>query len=186
LQPIVLFVIQSYSIKMIYLRIQGQICMEYWKPSTTVAAVIERDGKFLMVEENTREGLKLNQPAGHLDPGESLLDAVARESLEETAHLVQPVAVVGVYMSRYQHESSGTDVTYIRYAFACRAVAFDKSRPLDTGIVRAVWMSAVEIENKTDMHRSPLVMQTLRDYLKGKRFPLDLIYTHDSCIATLV
>jgi phosphatase NudJ len=160
--------------------------MEYWKPSTTVAAVIDRDGKFLMIEEQTREGLKLNQPAGHLDPGESLLDAVCRETLEESAYIVQPVACVGIYMSRYQHESSGTDVTYIRYAFACRAITQDTSRPLDKGIERAVWMTADEIENKRDMHRSPLVLQTLRDYIKGRRYPLDLIYTHDSCIATMV
>jgi 8-oxo-dGTP pyrophosphatase MutT (NUDIX family) len=160
--------------------------MQYWKPSTTVAAVVERDGKFLMIEEETREGLKLNQPAGHLDPGETLMDAVARETLEESAHIVEAVACVGIYMSRYQHEETSTDVTYLRYAFVCRPIAFDSSRPLDKGIVRALWMTASDIEAKTDMHRSPLVMQTVRDYIKGKRFPLDIIYTHDSCLSSLV
>lgn len=160
--------------------------MEYWKPSTTVAAVIERDGKFLMIEEQTREGLRLNQPAGHLDIGETLLDAVARETIEETAHIVEAVACVGVYMSRYTHEESNTDVTYIRYAFACRPIAFDAKRPLDKGIVRAIWMTYAEIEAKSDLHRSPLVMKTLKDYVAGKRFPLDLIYTHESCLSVLV
>ncbi len=160
--------------------------MQYWKPSTTVAAVIERDGKFLMIEEKTREGIKLNQPAGHLDPGESLIDAVARETLEETAYIVHPVSCVGVYMSRYLHEETGTDVTYIRYAFACRAVTNDTSRPLDHGIIRAMWMTPDEIRAKQDMHRSPLVQQTINDYLKGKRFPLEMIYTHNSCINSFV
>lgn len=160
--------------------------MHYWKPSTTAAAIIERDGKFLMIEEDTREGVKLNQPSGHLDPGETLAMAAAREALEETGHIVEPLACVGIYMSRYVHEETGTDVTYIRYAFACRMIAFDSSRPLDHGIVRAMWMTAKEIEDKTDMHRSPLVMKTLRDYLNGRRYPLDLVYTHDTCLTTLV
>jgi len=156
----------------------------YWKPSATVAAVIERDGRFLMVEEETRAGLRLNQPAGHLDPGESLLQAVVREALEETAHHVEPLACVGVYMSRYQDEA--TDVTYLRFAFACRPVAQDPQRGLDTGIVRAVWLDADEIRARRDMHRSPVVMKTVDDYLAGRRYPLDLIYTHSSCLYTYV
>lgn len=160
--------------------------MQYWKPSTTAAAIIERERKFLMIEETTREGIRLNQPAGHLDPGETLAMAAVRETLEETGHIVEPLACVGIYMSRYQHEDTGTDVTYIRYAFACRMIAFDSSRPLDKGIIRALWMTANEIEDKTDMHRSPLVMKSLRDYLNGKRYPLDMVYTHDACLTTLV
>ncbi len=119
--------------------------MRYWKPSVTVAAVVERDGRFLLVEEETREGLRLNQPAGHLDPGESLLQAVVREALEETAHHVEPIACVGVYMGRSPGEASATDVTYMRFAFACRAIAADRERVLDAGIVRALWLSADEI-----------------------------------------
>jgi phosphatase NudJ len=80
-----------------------------WKPSVTVAAIVERNGKFLLVEEHTPEGLKLNNPAGHLDPGESLVDACARETLEETAHLFQPTALVGVYMSRFQRPARDTE-----------------------------------------------------------------------------
>ncbi|MBX3591321.1 MAG: NUDIX hydrolase [Burkholderiaceae bacterium] len=157
--------------------------MSYWKPNTTVAAVIERDGRFLMVEETTREGARINQPAGHLDPGESLLQAVAREALEETAWRVEPVAGVGIYMARYRHEASGTDVTYLRFAFACRALAEQPGRALDDGILRALWLDADEIRACRDVHRSPLVMQTVDDYLAGKRFALDLIHTNPNCLS---
>lgn len=160
--------------------------MDYWKPNATVAAVIERDGRFLMIEEKTREGLRLNQPAGHLDPGETLVQAVEREALEETGHLVRAMSGVGIYMSRYTHEDSGADVTYLRFSFACRVQAVDRDRPLDVGIVRTVWLTADDIRARSDMHRSPVVMKTIDDYLRGKRFALDLIYTHDSCIYSLV
>jgi 8-oxo-dGTP pyrophosphatase MutT (NUDIX family) len=156
--------------------------MDPWKPNTTVAAIIERDGRFLMVEEHTPEGLRLNQPAGHLDPGESLVQAVEREALEETAHQVQAQALVGVYMSRYQNARDGVDVTYLRFAFACQSLAEVSGRALDTGIVRAVWMSPQEIRLAKPMHRSPLVGQSLEDHLAGRRYPLDLIFTHDSCL----
>lgn len=160
--------------------------MRYWKPSVTVAAVVERDGRFLLVEEETSEGRRLNQPAGHLDPGESLAQAVIREALEETAHHVEPLACVGLYMSRFHNEASGTDVTYLRIAFACRIVAADPQRGLDKGIVRAMWLSPEEIRACRDAHRSPLVMRAVDDYLAGKRYPLELIFTHPSCIYTYV
>ena len=160
--------------------------MNYWKPSVTVAAVVERDGRFLMVEEQTSEGLRLNQPAGHLDPGETLTNAVVREALEETAHHVEPAACVGIYMSRYRSEKTGNDVTYMRFAFACRLVAADTQRELDVGIVRALWLSADEIRSRCDMHRSPLVMRTVEDYLAGRRYPLEMIFTHPSCVYTYV
>jgi len=160
--------------------------MRYWKPSVTVAAVVEHDGRFLLVEEQTREGLRLNQPAGHLDPGESLLQAVSRETLEEAAHHVEPVACVGVYMNRYVSESVGHDVTYVRFAFACRVVARDPGRALDAGIERVLWLTADEIRSRRDMHRSPFVMRTVDDYLAGKRYPLELIRTDPSCIYTYV
>ena len=160
--------------------------MDYWKPNATVAAVVERDGRFLMIEEKTREGLKLNQPAGHLDPGETLAQAVERETLEETAYIVTAMAGTGIYMSRYTHQESGADVTYLRFAFACRPVMQDKERPLDRGIVRVLWLSPEEIRARTDMHRSPVVMRTIDDYVRGKRFPLDLIYTHASCVYSFV
>jgi 8-oxo-dGTP pyrophosphatase MutT (NUDIX family) len=156
--------------------------MDYWRPTTTVAAIVERDGRFLLVEERTREGVRINQPAGHLDPGESLLQAVAREALEETAWEVEPVAGVGIYMARYEHAASGTDVTYLRFAFACRTIAHQPQRRLDHGILQAIWLDADEVRARRDAHRSPLVMQTIDDYLAGKRFDLDLIHTHPNCL----
>ena len=150
-----------------------------WKPSVTVAAIIEKDGKFLLVEEETSDGIRFNQPAGHLDPHESLVDAVSREALEETAHEFQPEALVGIYMSRYQSSRTGEDVTYLRFAFA-GTVGAVHDRPLDTGILRAVWMSYEEIVAVQDKHRSPLVLQCIDDYLRGRRLPLTAIYTHPS------
>ena len=160
--------------------------MDYWKPNTTVAAVVEHDGRFLVVEEQTREGLRLNQPAGHLDPGESLQQAVVRETLEETAHHVQAVAGVGVYMSRYRYEPTDTDVTYLRFAFVCRLVAHEPHLELDKGILQTLWLTPDELRARRDLHRSPLVMQTVDDYLAGKRFPLDMIFTHPSCVYSFV
>ncbi len=150
-----------------------------WKPSVTVAAIIEKDGKFLLVEEETSDGIRFNQPAGHLDPHESLVDAVSREALEETAHEFHPEALVGVYMSRYQSSRTGEDVTYLRFAFAGTAGAVH-DRALDTGILRAVWLSYEEIFALRDTHRSPLVLQCIDDYLRGRRLPLAAIYTHPS------
>lgn len=160
--------------------------MSYWKPSVTAAAVVEQDGRFLFVEEHTPEGLRLNQPAGHLDPGESLAQAVVREALEETAAQVEPVACVGVYMSRTLDKAAGTDATYLRFAFACRLVSIDAARALDRGIVRALWLTPDEARARRESHRSPLVMRSLDDYLAGKRFPLEMIYTHPSCLYTYV
>lgn len=156
--------------------------MSNWKPSTTVAAVVERDGRFLIVEEETPDGLRLNQPAGHLDPGESLPQAVAREALEETACRVEPEALVGVYMTRFQRPALGLDVSYLRFAFACRFLAEEPGRVLDIGIVRALWLSADELRAASGRHRSPLVMRTVDDWLAGRRFPLELIHTDPSCL----
>ena len=161
--------------------------MEYWRPSITVAAVVERDGRYLVVREETREGLRINQPAGHLDPGESLLQAVAREALEETAHHVEPVSFIGVYMSRYRAEATGFDVTYVRLAFACRVVVHEpECRPLDRGIVAALWLTPDEIRACSAEHRSPLVLQTFEDAWSGRSYPLETIYTHPSCLYTHV
>jgi 8-oxo-dGTP pyrophosphatase MutT (NUDIX family) len=150
-----------------------------WKPSVTVAAIIERDQRFLLVEEQTAEGIKLNQPAGHLDPGESLMVAAAREALEETAHEFIPDSLVGVYLSRYQSSRMNEDVTYVRFAFT-GALGNAHQRPLDEGILRIVWMSHQEIRATQDRHRSPLVLQCVEDYLAGQRFPLSILYTHPS------
>jgi len=150
-----------------------------WKPSVTVAAIIEHEGRFLLVEEETSDGIRFNQPAGHLDPGESLIDAVAREALEETAFEFTPESLVGIYMSRYLSNRTGEEVTYLRFAFA-GTLGAQHNRPLDEGILRAVWMTREELLACQEKHRSPLVLQCVDDYLKGKRSPLSLLYTHPS------
>ncbi len=150
-----------------------------WKPSVTVAAIIERDGKFLLVEEETSDGIRFNQPAGHLDPCESLVDAAAREALEETAFEFTPETLIGVYLSRYLSSRTGEEVTYLRFAFAGK-LGSQHDRPLDEGILRTVWMSRDELIACQDKHRSPLVLQCVDDYLQGKRAPLSLLYTHPS------
>lgn len=148
-----------------------------WKPSVTVAAIVEREGRFLLVEEHTPEGLRLNNPAGHLDPGESPCAGCAREALEETAHPFTPTALVGVYLSRFQREASGEDITYLRFAFCGTLGELQLGRSLDTGIVRTLWMTPDEIRASCARHRSPLVLRCMEDYLAGQRFPMELIYT---------
>jgi phosphatase NudJ len=154
-----------------------------WKPNVTVAGVIERDGRFLLVEEATADGLKLNNPAGHLDPGESPADACAREVLEETAYQFCPTALLGVYLSRVRHRPTGKDTTYLRLAFCGELGEHDPMRPLDQGIVRTLWLTADEIRASADRHRSPLLMRCVEDYLAGVRHPLSAIYTHPSVTA---
>ena len=118
-----------------------------WKPNATVAAIIERDGRYLLIEEHTPEGLRLNNPAGHLDPGESPEQGVAREALEETAHPFNPTALVGIYLSRFQRESTGEDVTYLRFAYCGDVGEPETGRALDTGIVRTLWMTPDEVRD---------------------------------------
>jgi 8-oxo-dGTP pyrophosphatase MutT (NUDIX family) len=151
---------------------------ERWKPSVTVAAVIERDGRYLLVEEETSDGLRLNNPAGHLEPGESLVDAVAREALEETAHAFTPQALVGVYLARVARP--GDDFTYLRFAFAGALGAFDPGRRLDHGIVGTVWLTPEEVRASAARHRSPLVVQCIDDHRAGTRHPLELLHAHPS------
>lgn len=154
-----------------------------WKPSVTVAAIIEREGRFLMVEEHTPEGLRLNNPAGHLEPGESPAQACVRETLEETTHLFRPTALLGLYLSRFQRPAAdGTvvDITYLRFAFCGELGECQPGRTLDTGIVRTLWMSPHELRDSQARHRSPLLLQCLEDYLLGQRYPLELVYTHGS------
>lgn len=157
---------------------------ERWKPNVTVAAVIEQDGRFLLVEEHTSDGLMLNSPAGHLDPGETPAEGCARETLEETAHHFTPTALIGIYLARSPRKTHGENVTYLRFAFAGTLGAFEPDRPLDEGIVRTVWMTADEVRGSVARHRSPLLLECIEDYLAGQRYPLDLIHT-DSSVATL-
>ena len=147
-----------------------------WKPSVTVAAVVERDGRFLLVEEETDRGRLFNQPAGHLDPGESLTEAVVRETMEETAHAFKPTALLGVY----QYHHPGDDVTYIRFAFTGEITAHEAGRALDHGIIRAVWLTPQEIRREAARHRSPLVLRCMDDYLAGLRYPLAALHYQES------
>ncbi|MGE8319327.1 MAG: NUDIX hydrolase [Comamonas sp.] len=151
-----------------------------WKPNVTVAAVIERDGRFLLVEEDTSDGLRLNMPAGHLDPGESLVQACTREVLEETAYDFQPTELLGIYMNRFVRTRSGADTTYMRFSFVGTLGGLHEGQALDDGVVRTVWLTADEIRAESGRMRSPLVLQSLGDYLAGQRFPLGLVYTHPS------
>jgi 8-oxo-dGTP pyrophosphatase MutT (NUDIX family) len=154
-----------------------------WTPSTTVAAIIERDGRYLMIEEHTPEGLRLNSPAGHLDPGESPLQGVVREALEETTCDFTPSALLGVYLSRFQRASTGEDITYLRFAFCGTVGEPNPELTLDTGIVRTLWMTPDELRACPERHRSPLVMRCVDDHVAGRRFPLETIITDDSVFA---
>ena len=144
--------------------------MTAWKPSATVAAVIEREGRFLLVEEISDGRRVLNQPAGHLDPGESLIEACVRETLEETAYAFEPTSLVGIYRWHY----APADNTFLRFAFAGGVGSVDASRKLDTEIVATHWLSREDLAARAGMHRSPLVMRCVDDYLAGRRFPLDV------------
>ena len=175
---------------------------ERWKPSVTVAAniaqTIDGEPRYLLVEEHTPEGLKLNNPAGHLDPGESPQEGVVREALEETARVFTPDCLVGVYLSRFQRpavvrppgfatpeggaadleaarRSAGEDVTYLRLAFGGSVGEADPTRALDDGIVRTLWMTLAELRASRARHRSPLVLQCIEDHAAGKRLPLSAI-----------
>ena len=146
-----------------------------WKPNVTVAAVVQRDGKFLLVEEETESGLAFNQPAGHLEAGEALVDAVVREALEETAYHFKPTHLVGIY--NWQHPTK--DVTYLRFAFAGELRGWEAERKLDEGIVAARWLTLDEVKATQDRHRSPLILRCIEDLIAGKRYPLDLLVHYD-------
>ncbi|MDR3086538.1 MAG: NUDIX hydrolase [Azoarcus sp.] len=145
--------------------------MTRWKPNVTVAAVIEREGRFLLVEEETAGGLRFNQPAGHLEAGESLIEAVARETLEETAYPFTPEYLTGIY----QWPRPQGDLTYLRFTFGGRVGEAQAGRALDDGIVRAVWMTLEELRATRARHRSPLILQCVEDWLAGRRYGLELL-----------
>lgn len=139
----------------------------------TVAAIVERDGAFLLVEETTDRGLRLNQPAGHLEEHETIIQAVVRETLEETAYDFTPEALVGIY--HWQHPVNG--ITYLRFAFCGKVSTHYPERALDDGIVRALWLTPAQLEAQQANTRSPQVLLCVQDYLAGKRYPLELL-TH--------
>jgi 8-oxo-dGTP pyrophosphatase MutT (NUDIX family) len=141
------------------------------RPAVTVAAIVERDGEFLLVRERTKAGLRLNQPAGHLEPGETLAHGAARETLEEAAWHVEPFALVGVY----RWEAPDTGATFVRFAYAARVLGRVRGQALDHGIVDALWLSYDDIVARRGEHRSPLVLRCIDDYRAGRRFPLDFV-----------
>ncbi len=162
---------------------QGRSPQVRWKPNVTVAALVERDGRFLLVEEQTSDGLLLNNPAGHLDPGETPEQGCIRETLEETACQLTPEGFLGMFMSRFRRTRTGEDITYLRLAFYGSVSEPDLSLELDEGIVRTVWMTADEIRACPERHRSPLVLECLERYLAGHRYPLDIVTVHNSVLS---
>lgn len=146
-----------------------------WKPNVTVAAVMHRDGQYLLVEEETDDGVRFNQPAGHLECKENLLDAVVREALEETAYHFKPTALLGVY--NWRHEKK--EITYLRFAFIGEIMGWEAERKLDNGIIAARWMTVEEARACADQHRSPLILRCIEDHAAGKRYPLDLLTHYD-------
>lgn len=144
-----------------------------WMPHATVAAIVEQDGKFLLVEESTDRGNRFNQPAGHLEDNESLLQAVVRETLEETAYQFEPQALLGIYHWKHEHN----DTTYLRFAYIGSVSNHQPLLALDEGIIRAVWMTIDEIRSKHLLLRSPQVLSCIEDYLRGQQFPLSVV-TH--------
>ncbi len=143
-----------------------------WKPNVTVAAIIERDRRFLLVEETADDGrVVFNQPAGHLEPGETLFDAVKREVLEETGWHFEPEALVGVYLCSNAEE----DVTYLRMCFCGRCQKHEPERPLDEGIIRVRWLSRDELISMREKLRSPMVLRCIDDHMKRRHYPLDIL-----------
>jgi len=142
-----------------------------WKPHVTVAAVIHNDGRYLLVEEEIRGKRVYNQPAGHLEPAESLADAARREAFEETGHTLDLEALLGIYQWRNGHN----DKEFVRVTFIARSSGFDAEAKLDDGIIRAVWLTRAEIEASSDRLRSPMVLRNIDDFERGQSYPLDLL-----------
>ena len=158
--------------------------MPRWGPSVTVAAVIEDQGRYLLVEEHTPEGLRLNNPAGHLEPGESPAQGVVREALEETARPFTPEALVGVYLARFERPAragrAAEDITYLRFAFCGSVGEAVPGQALDEGIVRTLWLSLDDVRATVMRHRSPLVLRCIEDHAAGIRHALDVVVTDAS------
>lgn len=158
---------------------------ERWKPSVTVAAIAARrraggETEYLLVEEETADGLRLNNPAGHLDPGESPEEGVVRETLEETARVFAPERLVGVYLARTRPAGGGADTTWMRFSFIGTVGDADPARRLDTGIVRTLWMTLAELRASRERHRSPLLLRSVEDAAAGRAYPLEVVVTDDS------
>ena len=145
-----------------------------WKPHATVAAIIERDKQFLMVEEIVNNKRVFNQPAGHLEPDESLIDAVIRETREETAWRFEPQSLVGVYLWKNEASEQPSEDSFLRFAYCGTCSDFEQAQQLDEGIIATHWFSKEDLLQRCDQLRSPLVMQCIDDYLDGRRFPLEI------------
>jgi 8-oxo-dGTP pyrophosphatase MutT (NUDIX family) len=142
-----------------------------WTPHVTVATVVEHDGRFLLVYENADGKNVYNQPAGHLDEDETLIDAAVRETLEETGWTVKPTAVLNVRL----YESPHNGITYLRTTFIAETVSYNPEARLDDGIIEAVWLTREELEACRDELRSPMTLQVIDDYLAGCRYPLEVV-----------
>ncbi len=142
-----------------------------WAPHVTVATTVERENRFLMVYEEADGKKVFNQPAGHLDPDETLAQAAVRETLEETGWTVQLTGVVGIDL--YVAPSNG--ITYLRTTFIAQAMSHDKARALDTGIIEAVWLTYEELLLRRSQLRSPMTLKVIEDYRAGKKFPLSVL-----------
>ena len=150
----------------------------FWQPDVTVAAVVVDGGRLLCIEEHAGGRLVLNQPAGHLEPDETLVEAAVREALEESGWTIEPTAFIGAYQWTSPAAADGTPGRhYLRFAFAARPLSHDPSRTLDEGVVRAVWLTPAELQAQAERHRSPLVWQVVADHLGGARHPLSLLHS---------
>ena len=143
-----------------------------WLPHVTVATVVEKNGKYLMVEEHSSSGLVFNQPAGHLEENETLQQAAVRETYEESGWTVELTGLLGLSI----YHSTHNNTTYHRTTFFAKAISHNKSQKLDRGIERAVWMSYEEILAVSKRMRSPLVIRSIEQYLDGQRYPLEFIF----------
>jgi 8-oxo-dGTP pyrophosphatase MutT (NUDIX family) len=144
-----------------------------FRPDVTVAAIVEREGRFLVVEERAARRIVINQPAGHLERGEDLVQAAIRETLEETAYRLTPEAVTGIYLWRHP----AIDRTFLRVAFCGSVDGPDASLELDRCILRTHWMTRAQLAGRPERLRSPLVLRCIDDYLEGRRHPLSLLAT---------
>lgn len=142
-----------------------------WVPHITVAAVIEKNEQFLIIEENTSEGIRFNQPAGHLEPNETIINAVIRETQEEAARLIEPQHLIGIYRWYCEYNKH----TYLRFCFYAKEISFDPVQKLDNGIIRTLWMTQNELIEQQNKCRSPLVLQCISDYIAGKQYPMSLL-----------
>ncbi len=141
-----------------------------WQPHITVAGVVEHEGRFLLVEETCGGRVVVNQPAGHLEPGESLIEAVVRETLEETACRIQPTHLTGVYQWR-----SPNDKNYLRFCFAAQCLEQELTQALDEGIFHVLWLTREEVNRRRENLRSPMVLRCIDDYLAGRHYPLEIL-----------